>query len=116
MLFLVHAGTRTMNESIQLRREVLAFAHIFASKLSAISECRIESPPKETHKSPDRRVHPARSALKINKHPGPTMENGHTPIIAAAVPRDYIFAIDYHAHGYAVHIVKGIRNEADAWR
>jgi hypothetical protein len=44
------------------------------------------------------------------------MEHGHTPIIAAAVPRDYIFAIDYHAHGYAVHIVKGIRNEADAWR
>ena len=44
------------------------------------------------------------------------MEHGPIPTIAAAVPCDYIFTIDYHAFGSAVHIVKGIRNEADAWR
>ncbi|WP_143746494.1 hypothetical protein [Caballeronia catudaia] len=44
------------------------------------------------------------------------MEHGHIPTIAAAVPRDYIFTIDYHAFGSTVHIVKGMRHEADAWR
>ena len=44
------------------------------------------------------------------------MEHGHIPTIAAAVPHDYIFAIDYHAFGSAVHIVKGMCHEADAWR
>ena len=44
------------------------------------------------------------------------MENAHIRLIAAAVPCDYIFAIDYHAFRSAVHIVKGMRSEAEAWR
>ena len=44
------------------------------------------------------------------------MERANIPTIAAVVPCDYVFAIDYLTARSAVHIIKGVISEQAAWR
>ena len=44
------------------------------------------------------------------------MDRRHNTSVAARVPCDYIFVINYHTCGPTAHIIKDAGSEADAWR